>query len=149
MAKGQWKEWTEEVIQEFFETLARTGNITESCRICNISRSQAFRLRGEDEHFAEVWQDAMDIAGDALEAEARRRGCDGYEEPLHHQGRLTGHKIKKYDTPLLMMLLRGAKPNIYKNRSELSAPDGKPLQVALVRDRVGSKLAGLAGDGED
>ena len=57
----------------FLKALGETGNVSEACRQSTLSRRYAYKLKQDNEEFAAAWQEAEDHAGDALEAEARRR----------------------------------------------------------------------------
>jgi hypothetical protein len=56
-------------------------------------------------------------AGQALADEAVRRAKDGYDEPIFYQGQPTGYTIRRYSEGLLMMLLKGWRPERYRNKT--------------------------------
>jgi hypothetical protein len=104
-----------------------------------------YRRRDEDPDFAVEWDRAKQIGAEALEDEANRRAYDGWDEPLAEKGRLTGHVVRKFSDTLLIFLLKGAKPDKYKDRvqSEVSGPQGKPIEVndQSAPDRLAAILA--------
>ncbi len=65
------------------------------------------------------------MGADLLEDEAVRRAKDGVEEPVYQGGKLVGH-VQKYSDTLLIFLLKGAKPEKFRERSqhEFSGEDG-------------------------
>ncbi len=63
----------------FLGVLAQTGNVLLSCKTAGVSRRTAYRYRQGNAEFAVEWALAMEDAGDALEAEARRRAVVGVE----------------------------------------------------------------------
>jgi hypothetical protein len=105
--KGEWK-------PDFLKALAETGNVGASARLAGIGRTAVFRHRHNDPIFAEAWDDAIDEAADLLEAEAWRRAVKGTEKPVYQGGVLVGH-IQEYDTTLLIFLLKGIRPEKYRD----------------------------------
>jgi len=105
--------------------LAEGGNVTLAARAAGIERSTAYDRRNSNEAFAALWDDAMDQAGDLLEAEARRRAYEGWDEPVF--GRLAGKDagegeigvVRKYSDTLMHVLLKGAKPEKYRERTDV------------------------------
>ena len=131
MAKRRSK-LTPKKLQEFLNELAETGNVLATAKMLNLSRRDLYRVRKEDPDFHAAWEEAMDQAADHLEAEARRRAVEGWEEPVFYQGIETG-LVRKYSDTLLIFLLKGARPEKYRDRvsTELSGPGGAPLATAI------------------
>ena len=114
----------------FLAVLRETGNVTLSAEATGISRCYAHQCKAKDKEFAKLWDDAIEHASDLLMAEARRRGAEGYPEPVIYQGQLMGQyfldgkpvasttpgamliplTVKKYSDPLLLALLKAHKP---------------------------------------
>lgn len=113
------QKWTSGRRATFLKALADTGNVSQAARAAKASRSRAYQLKAEDPDFAAEWGDALEIATDALDAEARRRAIDGVESPRFHQGKITG-SAKKYSDTLLMFLLRAHRPELYRERAGLT-----------------------------
>ena len=116
----------------FLEALCDSGNVSESAKIANVSRVFVYEQRRADELFAAAWDDALDQASDLLEKEARRRAHDGWDEPVFGsmgQGLGSGQigMVHKYSDTLLIFLLKGAKPEKYRERHEVMGKDGAPL----------------------
>ncbi len=78
-------------------------------------------LRERDETFRAAWDEAREEAADHLEDEARRRAVDGWEEPVFGSGgpgrgsEQVG-TVRKFDSTLLIFLLKGARPEKYRER---------------------------------
>lgn len=96
--------------REFLKTIAETGNVTAAAKLVGASRQGMYDVRRRDEAFAAEWDAAVMEASDALIAEARRRGFEGFDEPLHHKGELTGDIVRKYSDVLLIFLIKGRRP---------------------------------------
>jgi hypothetical protein len=109
--------------QIFLENLAKTGNLSLACQAAAITRRQATMLRKLDSAFANAYDEAMDDAADRLEAEAWRRALEGVVNPVIKAGKpvldpVTGEAvvIRRYSDPLLVMLLKGCKPDKFAVR---------------------------------
>ncbi|MDF1791455.1 MAG: hypothetical protein P1U88_06060 [Thalassobaculaceae bacterium] len=127
--------------------------MSEAARAAKASRSRAYQLKAEDPGFAEEWADALEIATDALDAEARRRAIDGVETPRFHQGRVAG-TVRRYSDTLLMFLLRAHRPKLYRERAGLTASrqdsNDATEDYTGARDALAERLARFdqdAGDG--
>ena len=75
----------------------------------------AWRHKTSDPEFAKKWADAEQEAADVLEREAWRRATEGTDEPVFYKGDQCG-TIKRYSDNLLMFLLRGVRPEKYRER---------------------------------
>ncbi len=67
---------------------ANAASIAPACLVAGISRSTYKRWRKEDAKFASHLEEAYEAAVDEAEAEVRRRGVHGVEEPVVHKGTL-------------------------------------------------------------
>jgi hypothetical protein len=93
----------------FLAALEASGNVSAAARRAATHRGTAYRHRAADPSFREAWDEALEVALDALEAEARRRALEGWDEPVFHAGEICGH-IRKYDAALLMFLMKAYRP---------------------------------------
>ena len=84
----------------FIEALRQTGNITLSVQAAQVTRTQAYRWRDASDGFAARWYEALQAAGEVLEAEARRRAFGGSDT-------------------LLIFLLKGIYPEKYRDRYDV------------------------------
>lgn len=133
----------------FLRTLAKTCNVTESAAAAGVCRKRAYEWREAHAEFAKAWDDAIETATDALEAEARRRAIDGWEEPVHYQGIQTS-TIRKYSDALLALLLRGRRRTFRENHAvELTGANGGPVQVQTLADVVRRAAAAKAAKTEE
>lgn len=103
---------------KFLRRLAATGNVTAACRSAKISRQTAYNARAEDPHFAAAWDEALIVATELLELEARRRAEKGVLDPIYFQGQQVG-KIRRYSDTLLIFLLKAHAPEKYRERLEV------------------------------
>ena len=111
--------------QRFCEALAHCGNVSEAARTVGVSRPTLYDYRKTDAIFAAEWDSAAELGADALEDEARRRAHDGVEEPLTCAKGLiyrpdgSEATVTKYSDTLLIFLLKGAKPEKYRDKSSV------------------------------
>lgn len=120
----------------FIETLAETCSVTKSAEAAGVSTRTAHRWRKDDEAFGQAWDDALAVGADVLESEAVRRAHDGWDEPVYQQGKQVGI-VRKFSDTLLIFLLKGAKPEKYKDRHELSGKVDAPNVVVYLPAKGG------------
>ena len=121
------KKITPERLQKFIEALASNGGFaSRACEVVGLSRHALYKFRRENKEFAAAWDIAVTIGADLFEEECMRRAFDGVDEPVFYQGDVCGH-VRKYSDHLAGLILRGSKPDKYRERQEITGPDGKPL----------------------
>jgi hypothetical protein len=108
---------------EFLELLAAGWAVRHASRQSSHAFQRWYELKAADEEFAAAWAEAIEQGTQALEDEARRRAVDGVEEPVYQKGELVG-SVRRYSDNLLMFLLRGRRPAVYRESAtvELNAP---------------------------
>lgn len=102
--------------------LGETGNVSKACAAADVGRSTHYEWLRDDPFYAKAASDAMENAADLLEEEARRRAHDGVDEPVWFQGMQCG-TVRKYSDTLLIFLLKGAKPDKYRERTSVVVED--------------------------
>ena len=136
---------TPEQLETFLKALALTGNVSASAEMAGTTRQTMYRHKDADLNFEIAWQHAMDQAIDELELEARRRGLDGYLEPVFQSGELVGYK-RKYSDSLLIRQLEAHNPK-YAKRVEHTGRDGGPIELSKVLDSIPDKSGQGEGEG--
>lgn len=119
----------------FLTALAELGNYKEAAKLAGISRMTAWRHKTSDPEFAQKCADAEQEAADLLEKEAWRRATEGTDEPVFYKGDQCG-TIKRYSDNLLMFLLRGVRPEKYRERFVLPVDELNRLierELAMAR----------------
>jgi hypothetical protein len=137
-----------------FETCA---SITKAAKAATMDRALHYDWLITDPEYLGRFEAAKTRAGEVLEDEAVRRAHDGVLEPLVYQGQFqykTRDKqiqredgtveivqeqhgkplaIRKYSDGLLQFLLRGFKPEKYRDRGqvELTGANGGPIDSAI------------------
>ena len=130
--------------QIFVEALRITGNVSESARRAKIDRKLAYTWRRDDPDFADDWADAENQAADALEAEARRRAVEGWDEPVYRgDGEKPAGTIRKYSDRLLEILLKGHKPQFAQARMVVAGDPNAPLELNLSVEERAARVAAI------
>jgi hypothetical protein len=107
---------------KFLELLGESGNVAATCAALELHRPVIYAWRHADADFAAAWDAALQLGGEALEDEARRRAMSGSDI-------------------LLMFLLRAIKPERYRERSTIDvnsirALNYRDMPVAELRKRL-------------
>ena len=145
----------------FLAAFAVTASISAAALACKIDRRLHYRWLKEDPDYPARFNEVRDEAAQMLEDEAVRRANEGVAEPVVYQGALCFETridakgvekktnkplvIRRYADALLMFLLRGMRPEKYRERfsAELTGPNGGPLQIVerlkAGRDRIAKK----------
>ncbi|QTE37495.1 hypothetical protein J3L18_00055 [Mucilaginibacter gossypii] len=103
----------------FLLQLEATGNITMSCKKSKVPRRTIYDWLEKDVAFKEAYDKSVQIGIDMLEDEAQRRAYHGTTKPIFQNGKLVG-KVQEFSDTLLIFLLKGKKPEVYKDRTEHS-----------------------------
>jgi hypothetical protein len=125
----------------FLDALERCGNVTQAAAAAGVERTSMYRVRAADPEFAAKWEEAAELGADALEDEARRRAHDGVEEPLTcARGLILDDygqpvTVRKYSDTLLIFLLKGARPEKYRDNVHVTAK-ATNIGVTLVMERL-------------
>jgi hypothetical protein len=119
----------------FLAAIRTTGNVSQAAAAAGIGRRTHYGWINDPE-YATAFDDAMEEASDVLEAEAWRRAKDGVDEPVFYQGIECG-AVRKYSDTLLIFLLKGARPEKYRERVDMNhkgisanSPEGILLLMA-------------------
>ena len=122
---------TDRAREAFLTVLRQTCNVSEAARAANFGRSAAYVWRREDSDFAAAWDDAEQEAADRLEREAWRRAVEGVDEPITHQGIITG-TYKKYSDRMLEILLKAHRPKKFVEKQLVGSDPENPLPTGFV-----------------
>ena len=109
--------------EQFLEALAAGWSVRHAATLTTHAFQRWYELRAANEEFAEAWAQAVEQGTQMLEDEARRRAVDGVDEPVFQKGEMVGH-VRRYSDNLLMFLLRGRRPAVYRESAavELNIP---------------------------
>lgn len=101
----------------FLTAFLNTANVSRAAEASKVGRRTHYDWLENDELYKTAFEVAKEVAAEMLEEEARRRAVDGVYEPVFYKGVRCGQVLKYSDT-LLIVLLKAAKPGVYKDRVE-------------------------------
>lgn len=148
----------------FLSALRETGIVRDACEAAGIHRTTAYASRNVDPEFGREWDEAIQEAADLLEREAVRRARLGVRKPVIYQGQLCGAwmdaegnvvpegtpgsrlvplSVTEYSDTLLIFLLKGVRPEKYRE----AVTAGPDALGGLVRDLIGRDLSDRAARG--
>lgn len=102
----------------FLAAYSTLGNLSATERETGIARQRHHEWVKADPTYLADFLVAQEQAIDALESEARRRAVEGVEKPVYQGGKLVGG-IREYSDTLLIFLLKGARPERYRERYDI------------------------------
>ena len=124
----------------FLAAYRETGNVKLACESGRVGRSSHYRWLEQDPDYAEEFEQAQKDAVDVLEAEARRRAVEGWEEKVGWYKGQAGGTVRRYSDTLLIFLLKGAAPEKYRERLEVRGALGK-IDFTRMTDEQLSRIA--------
>ncbi len=95
--------------------MAATGNVSLSAKAAGIGRTAAYEERARDARFAAEWDEAHESFLDKAEQEAFRRALRGVREPAGWYQGTPGGYVQRYSDTLLIFLLKGGRPEKYRD----------------------------------
>jgi hypothetical protein len=139
-------------VRAFLAAIEVCPSITRAAKAAGIQRGVHYRRYKEDPVYKAAFDEAWERGVQALEDDAAEKAMIGYEEPVVYQGALCYTPIlkdgqvargedgkplmkpltiRRPNPSLLMFLLRGAKPEKFRERYEHTGKDGGPIESKL------------------
>jgi hypothetical protein len=123
----------------FLRALALRGTVAAACMAAHITRTHAYRCRKEDEAFARVWDEALEVHADLLEMEADRRSMEGVPrkkfttrgEPIIDPETKKQYIEREYSDTLLLARLRAERPEKYRVQQPAATGPSAQVQINL------------------
>lgn len=124
----------------FLVAYAALGRVDLAAEAAKIERASHYRWLREHADYRAAFEQSREQVAQRLEDEAFRRAHDGVERPVTVAGER--ELIREYSDTLLIFLLKGAKPERYRERfsAELAAPGGGELFGTLAEAIRASRL---------
>lgn len=113
----------------FCKGYAIKGTITGAAKFAGIDPAYHYRWLEQDPDYPQMFKTAHLYAGEALIEEGRRRALEGVEEPTGWYKGEPGGFVRRYSDALLIFLIKGAFPDIYKDRHEHTGKNGGPIEL--------------------
>ncbi len=120
---------TDAQIKRFCEGYSIKGTITGAARYAGVDASYHYKWLEIDADYPAEFKLAHLRASEALVEEGRRRALEGVEEPTGWYRGEPGGFVRRYSDSLLQFLIKGAFPEIYKERHEHTGKNGGPIEV--------------------
>lgn len=99
----------------FLKAFRVCGNIKMAAEAAKWDKAMHYRLMRKDPKYRALFEEAKKAAVEILEDEAQRRAVHGVNKPIYWQGEEVGQELV-YSDSLLQFLLRGEKPEKYRDR---------------------------------
>lgn len=120
------KQW-----ESFLAELRQHATIKRAAKTARIHHGTVYKYLAKDAEFRKQVDEALAIGSRALEQEAIRRAVDGVKEPVFYQGEKVA-AVTRYSDTLLIFMLKGLRPERYKDRHEHTGPGGGPILVSEI-----------------
>jgi hypothetical protein len=124
----------------FLAAYRESCNITKSAKAAGVGVRQHYRWLEKYPKYRAAFERAQVVAAQWLEDKAVEGATDGWLEPVFYQGMPVG-AVRRFDLSMRQFLLRGAKPDKYRQSAELTGPGGGPIEAKLEVVFVGSPKA--------
>jgi len=115
---------------EFLKAYADTFSVERAAAIAKIGPASHFRWFRKNPKYAAAFKKRKEDAGHYLETMAITRAGEGWLEPVYYQGAVCG-EVRRFDSGMAQFLLRGMMPEKYASKTEISGPQGAPLQARI------------------
>jgi hypothetical protein len=120
----------------FLAAYSECGIVKAAAKAAGISRELHYEWLMLDPAYVELFGKANEMAGDALEDEARRRAHLGTREVVLYQGDVVmvdGKPLykRKYSDTLMLAMLKAHRPERFKDKTEVTGKDGAPIEIAI------------------
>ena len=113
--------------------------------MAGIDRGTHYDWLQKDPEYRAQFERAQEVAIQALEDEAVRRAYEGVERPVYQGGEKVG-VIREYSDTLLIFLLKGARPQKYRERYDVVVEAGEGLVRAIERGKERAAKLALESD---
>jgi hypothetical protein len=105
-------------------------NITKAAAAAGCSPRRHYVWLEKYPKYAAAFERAQVVAAGFLEAKAVEGAVEGWLEPVFYQGLACG-AVRRFDLGARQFLLRGAMPEKYGRKVELTGKDGAPIESRL------------------
>jgi hypothetical protein len=125
-----FQEITDHTRRAFLAAYARCGRVTKAADAAQTNWRNHYNWLKQDDQYAAAFAAAARIFGDFLEDEAIRRAVEGFERKVFYGGEHVDNETVYSDT-LMVTLLRGAKPEKYREHVKIEQDVTVHLESSL------------------
>jgi 5-methylcytosine-specific restriction endonuclease McrA len=117
----------------FCAVLARGYSVDKAAQAIGISRRTAFNWKRANAEFAVDWEEAYESGSDLIEDEIKRRGVEGWDEPVFYKGEECG-AIRKFSDTLLIFQAKARRPEKYREnvKMDVHITDERAIADAVI-----------------
>jgi hypothetical protein len=115
----------------FLAAYPECGTVKAAAEAVKIDRKTHYRWLASDPEYVKSFEQAKEDAGDLLEAEAIRRAFHGVKEPVGWYQGQPGGTITRYSDTLLIFLLKGLRPEKYRENVKAAPEESEVLARRL------------------
>lgn len=137
---GPFKEFRQNQ-RSFLMAFAVCGDLVTAAKAARISLAAHWHWRRHDDEYAAAFEQATEMAGDVLESKAMQRAVNGVKKMKFYKGQpITvqgpdGREMPYVETEhpesLVQFMLKGLKPEKYRERHEVTGNAGLQVQLVL------------------
>lgn len=120
--------------EKFLAAYARCGNVGQAAKAAGCERHAYYDWLEKDPEFQDRFDRAHEAACDVLEKEAWRRAVKGTTRPVF-QGKEHVGDIQEYSDTLLIFLLKGGRPEKYRERLSVDAKVDSHAKIQVLEDQ--------------
>ena len=95
------------------------GTILHAAHAAGIDRVTHYAWLKTTPRYVAKFEEAEELAIEILEKEARRRAVSGVKEPVGFWKGKASEYVHRYSDTLLIFLLKGSRPDKYRERQEI------------------------------
>lgn len=118
---------------DFLAAFVEFVSVTRACKKAKIPRQTVYDWKKNSPEFKKRYDEATNLALQALEDEAVRRAYEGVNKPVFQGGAKVG-TIKEYSDTLMIVLLKARAPEKYRERSNITVDKGKGVSEFLLEE---------------
>jgi hypothetical protein len=128
--KGEDPRTEHERMRDFLKAWTETFSVVHAAEIADVGTSSHYRWIQKSPNYAAAFEKRKKHVGQYLETEAITRAGEGWLEPVYYQGAVCG-EVRRFDSGLTQFLLRGMLPERYGSKTEITGPQGAPMQAKI------------------
>lgn len=112
----------------FLNAYLATTTIHGAAKLSKIHHLHHYQWMDEDPNYSLAFTRIRAIVLDYETDAIKKRGVDGYDEPLSYKGQLTGAKVRKYSDTIAIAYLKANRPEWRDGNAATSAA---PVSIAI------------------
>jgi hypothetical protein len=115
----------------FLETLAEGWSVRQAARAADVGFQRLYELKSEDEGFARLWEEALELGTERLEQHAMTIALEGALVEVRNGAGEIIRTERRPDPQMTRFLLSARKPDVYSQRAQvqLTGAGGGPVEV--------------------